>query len=237
VGTEPAALPEAARLVAAKVVTAAMEGPADWTAETVTMSKDGRASFTTRGVKIELPMRGRHMVANALIALAAADAAGVRPERAAQGIAKASIPGGRAELMEMDGVTVINDTYNANPGSLLAALDLLGALRGTRRAVVVVGTMRELGPESERLHREGAAAVLAAKPDVVAAVGEFVAAFESLRKKGPEFAFAKDADAIAPRLKDLVRPGDIVLLKASRGVALEKVIPVVWPNSERAEAH
>ncbi|MFI5281222.1 MAG: Mur ligase family protein, partial [Gemmatimonadales bacterium] len=238
VGTEPGALPEAARKVAAKVVTASVEGPADWTAEHVTMSPDARASFTVRGVKLELPMRGRHMVANALIALAAADAAGVKLERAAQGIAKTSIPGGRAELMEMDGVTVINDSYNANPGSLCAALDLLGELRGARRTVVVVGTMRELGAESERLHREAAEAVLAAKPDVVAAVGEFVPAFAALeKKKGLEIAGAADADAIAPKLKDLIRSGDVVLLKASRGVALEKVIPVVWPHSQRAEAH
>ncbi|MFI5279876.1 MAG: UDP-N-acetylmuramoyl-tripeptide--D-alanyl-D-alanine ligase, partial [Gemmatimonadales bacterium] len=118
VGTEPAALPEAARKVSGRVVTAAISGPADWTAESVTMSPDGRASFKVRGVKVELPMRGRHMVANALIALAAADAAGVKLERAVEGLAHASIPGGRSELMEMDGVTVINDTYNANPDSL-----------------------------------------------------------------------------------------------------------------------
>jgi UDP-N-acetylmuramoyl-tripeptide--D-alanyl-D-alanine ligase len=238
VGTEPSALPEAARRIAEKVVTAAIDGPADWTAEHVTMSPDGRASFRVRGIKIDLPLRGRHMVANALIALAAADAAGVKLERAAQGIARTSIPGGRGELMEMDGVTVINDSYNANPGSLRAALDLLGAVRGVRRAVVVVGTMRELGAESERLHREAAEAVLKAKPAVVAAVGEFVPAFESIEKKeGPEFAFAKDADAIAPLLKDLIRSGDVVLLKASRGVALERVIPIVWPKFQRAEAH
>ena len=238
VGTEPDALPEAARQAAEKVVTAAIDGPADWTAESVTMSADGRASFKVRGIKVDLPMRGRHMVANALIALAAADAAGVKLERAAQGIARTSIPGGRAELMEMDGVTVINDSYNSNPGSLRAALDLLGTLRGARRTVVVVGTMRELGAESERLHREAAEAVLAAKPDVVAAVGEFVSAFESLKiGTGLEIAVAQDADAIAPKLKDLIRSGDVVLLKASRGVTLEKVIPVVWPNFQRVEAH
>ncbi len=238
VGTEPDALPEAARRASGKVVTAAANGPADWTAEDVKLAPDGRASFTVRGIKVDLPLRGRHMVANALIALATADAAGVKLERAAPGLARTSIPGGRSELMEMDGVTVIDDSYNANPGSVRAALDLLGALRGARRTVVVIGTMRELGAESERLHREAAEAVLAAKPDVVAAVGEFVSAFESLnRKQGPEIVGAADADAIAPKLKDLIRSGDVVLLKASRGVALEKVIPVVWPNLQRAEEH
>jgi UDP-N-acetylmuramoyl-tripeptide--D-alanyl-D-alanine ligase len=238
VGTEPAALPEAARMVAERVVTADTDGPADWTAEDVTMAPDGRATFKVRGVEVNLPLRGRHMVANALIALAAADAAGVKLERGAQGLAHTSIPGGRSELMELDGVTVINDSYNANPDSLRAALDLLGVLRGARRTVVVVGTMRELGAESERLHREAAEAVLAARPDVVAAVGEFVPAFESLdQTAGPEIVGAADADAIAPKLKDLIRPGDVVLLKASRGVALETVIPVVWPNLQRAEAH
>ena len=240
VGTDPPELPEAARRVAKRLITAAIEGSADWTAERVTMREDGRARFTTRGVEVELPFFGRHMVANALVALAVAEAAGVPLKDAAAGIAKARVPSGRAEVMEMDGVTVINDCYNSNPASLQAALDLLAALKGKRRAVVVVGTMRELGAESARLHRAAAEAVLAANPEVVAAVGDFATAFEKLGKnqlKDAQLVSAPTAQAIAPLLQKLIRPGDIVLLKASRGVALEAVIPILWPTRQPAEAH
>src|SRR6185369_3807796 len=133
-----------------------------------------------RGVEIELPLHGRHMVGNAISALAACDAAGVPLEEAAGGLAKTVIPGGRSEMSEIEGVTVINDCYNANPASLRAALDLLRDIRGSRRAIVVVGSMRELGPDAEALHREAAKAVVAMGPDVVAAVGDFAKAFREL---------------------------------------------------------
>jgi UDP-N-acetylmuramoyl-tripeptide--D-alanyl-D-alanine ligase len=239
VGTRPAHLKEAARRAAKRVVTAAIEGPADWSAEQVTMLPDGRARFRVRGVEIELSLYGRHMVANALVALAVADAAGVGLEDAARGMAQARIPGGRSEIVEMDGVTVINDCYNANPASLRAVLDLLVSVRGARRAVVVIGTMRELGAQSEALHREAARAVLAVGPDAVAAVGEFAPAFASLGDEVGTTAMvgAETAEAVAPLLRDLVRPGDIVLLKASRGVGLERVIPILWPDRQAEGPH
>jgi UDP-N-acetylmuramoyl-tripeptide--D-alanyl-D-alanine ligase len=183
VGTHPPKLAEVARRKAKKVVTAGLAG-ADWTAEKVELLPDGRPRFTVRGFEIELPLPGRHMVANALVALAVADVVGVPLASAGPALAGASLPAGRSEIVELDGNTVINDTYNANPSSFGAALDLLGAVRGDRRAVVVAGTMRELGARSAELHREVAERILEARPEIVAAIGEFAPAFEAAKKRG-----------------------------------------------------
>jgi UDP-N-acetylmuramoyl-tripeptide--D-alanyl-D-alanine ligase len=237
VGTVPASLADAARRRAKRVVTAGLTA-ADWTAEAVAVGTDGRPRFRVRGVEVQLPLPGRHMVANALVALAIADAVGVPLAVAAPALAAARLPAGRSEILEIEGVTVINDTYNANPSSFAAALELLGAVRGTRRAVVVAGTMRELGTRSPELHRSVAEQILEAKPDVVAAVGEFVAAFEALPgKPKPQPLVAATPEAIAPLLKAKLRPGDVVLLKASRGVQLERVIPLLWPSYVTSEMH
>lgn len=246
VGTQPAALPGRARARAARVVTAGAAGGADWVAEGVTLLEDARPRFRVRGVEITLGrgVRGRHMVDNALIALAVADAAGVPLAEAAPALENATIPGGRSEVVEIEGVTVVNDCYNANPQSLRAAVDLLGALRGERRAIAVVGTMRELGSDAERLHREAAEAVLAAKPDLVVAIGEFEKAFQAVERRTSnvkrstvEVISGPTPEAVAPALKERLREGDVMLLKASRGVQLEKLIPMLWPDHAAAEAH
>ena len=237
VGTRPPRLAEAARRKARKVVTAGL-ARADWTAEKVQILPDGRPRFTVRGVEVELPLPGRHMVANALVALAIADAVGVPLKDAAPALAAARLPAGRSEIVEIEGITVIDDTYNANPSSFAAALDLLTSIRGNRRAVVVAGTMRELGARSAELHRQVAEQIVGTKPDVVAAVGEFVPAFEALKGKLKATLLSGETpQAVAPKLKDQLRKGDIVLLKASRGVRLETIIPLLWPSHEASEAH
>lgn len=235
VGSSPPRLAEAARRVAKRVVTAGLEG-ADWAPERVTLLPDGRPRFTVRGVTVELPLRGRHMVANALVALAVADAVGTPLAEAAAGLAAARLPAGRSEVVELEGVTVINDCYNANPASFGAALELLTALRGDRRAVIVAGTMRELGAASAELHRAVAERIAAARPDVIAAIGEFVPALEGLRGRlgRARLVTGDGPEAVAPSLKELLRPGDVVLLKASRGVRLERVIPLLWPSAPAA---
>ena len=239
VGTRPPTLPDSARRAAKKVITAATEGPADWFAESVTMRSGGLPSFRVRGVNVDMSLPGRHMVANAMIALAVADAAGVPLADAARGLTAAQLPGGRSEVREIEGVTVINDCYNANPTSVRSALDLLRDIRGERRAIVVVGSMRELGAESDALHQDAARAVLDLGPDAVVAVGSFVAAFAALgdRTSATHFVGGATPDDIGAELKALLKPGDVVLLKASRGVRLERVLPMVWPALAEDEAH
>ncbi len=143
-----------------------------------------------------------------------------------------ALPGGRCEMIECDGVRILNDTYNANPESVRASLETVRALRGGGRLVVAVGTMLELGEASERLHRETAQAILEIEPDLVGAVGSFVQAFGALGVAADRLVTADDAEELGRRLCPRLRGGDLVLLKGSRGVRLERAIPLLTPGSE-----
>ena len=239
VGSKPPHLADAARAVAQDVVTVSADGSADWAAEEVTILPDGRARFRVRGVEVELPVPGRHQVGNALVALAVADILGVPLADAARGLAQASLPGGRAAVLEIGGVTVINDTYNANPASMAAALDLLQAVRGARRTVVVVGTMRELGAASADFHASMAERILDLRPDVVVAVGEFAPAFDVLAERlgGTQLVTGATPGDVAARLAQALHAGDVSLFKASRGVRLEQLFPILWPSYGGGEVH
>ena len=128
--------------------------------------------------------------------------------------------------MQVGGLTVLNDSYNANPASFRAAIDLARALRGGRRLVFVAGTMRELGEASAGLHAEVASHLVALKPDLLAAIGEFVPALEPYRSAlGSRLLTAPDTEALAPLLAERLAGDELVVLKGSRGVALERLLP------------
>jgi UDP-N-acetylmuramoyl-tripeptide--D-alanyl-D-alanine ligase len=152
-----------------------------------------------------------HQVDNAMIALAAAREAGVEPALAVPALAAVRLPPGRGGLVDIGGLTVLDDTYNANPGSLRAAVELARWVADRRRRplAVVVGSMLELGPESDKLH---------------AAAAREIAAFEALGTAVPRLVTAPDAEALGPKLRAALRGNEVVLLKASRGVALERVL-------------
>ena len=227
VGTDPPELAVEARRRARTVV--AGTGPeADVRPEIAELDDGGHPRLTWRGHTVTLPVVGFHQIENALIALAVGREVGADPARAVAALAGVRLPGGRGAMLELGGLTVIDDTYNANPGSLHWAVKFAHwlAQRRGRPLAVVVGSMLELGPESARLHALAAAEIAALAPAVVAAVGEFVPAFEPHRAAlGRRLVMAPDVDALGPRLKAALRGDEIVLLKASRGVALERVLP------------
>ena len=174
-----------------------------------------------------LPALGIHQLENAQIALAVAQRAGVEHDAAMRALASLQMPEGRGDLRAIDGMVVIDDTYNANPASLRRAVQTAAwlARRQRRPLVVVVGTMLELGPESARLHAEAARDIAKRKPALVAAVGTFARVFETLREDlGGRLITAADAGALGPKLKSALRGNELILLKASRGVALEQVL-------------
>ncbi|HVX87413.1 MAG TPA: cyanophycin synthetase, partial [Gemmatimonadales bacterium] len=150
------------------------------------------------------------------------------PAAMAAALGSLVIPGGRGELIQHGGLTVLNDAYNANPASFLALIDVARAMRAGRRLVFVAGTMRELAADSERYHREVAEALVALGPDLLAAVGEFVPALEPHRGAlGDRLLTAPDAPALAPLLAARLRGDELVVLKASRGPALERILPAL----------
>ena len=192
------------------------------------LDRDGHPQIALdSGEKITLPALGIHQLENAQIALAVAQRAGVEHDAAVRALAGVELPEGRGDVREVGGMVVIDDTYNANPASLRRAVQTADwlARRQRRPLVVVVGTMLELGPESARLHAEAAREIAQRKPALVAAVGSFVRAFEPLREAlGGRLITAADAASLGPKLKSVLRGNELVLLKASRGIALERVL-------------
>jgi UDP-N-acetylmuramoyl-tripeptide--D-alanyl-D-alanine ligase len=219
----------------ARVVTTGRSAGADVRAEDVLLDEAGRAGFTlvTEGVRaaVRLQVVGEHQVANALSAAGAALAAGMAPEDVAAALSAAG-PRSRWRMevtRREDGVTVVNDAYNANPESMRAALAALAGLPARRR-VAVLGGMAELGPgaaeEHERLGRDAVAAgvdlVVAVGPDAVGIADGALAAGAG-RGEGADQGAVRVPDRAAARelLREVLVPGDVVLVKASRSYGLE----------------
>ncbi|AZM51071.1 UDP-N-acetylmuramoyl-tripeptide--D-alanyl-D-alanine ligase [Streptomyces sp. WAC 06738] len=184
----------------------------------------GRPSFTLRtadaSARVALPLVGAHQALNASAAAAAGLAAGIPLDVAAQGLATASLSKWRMELRDLaGGVTLLNDSYNANPDSTRAALDALSAIEGGRR-IAVLGEMLELGEESRAAHR-AVGAYAAARADLVLAVGE--AARPIADGAGERAVALADNDAAVDWLRGNLAAGDVVLVKASRGAGLDEV--------------
>jgi UDP-N-acetylmuramoyl-tripeptide--D-alanyl-D-alanine ligase len=168
-------------------------------------------------VEVELALEHRRLARNLLPALAAARAVGVTPS----GPIEVEAAAGRGRWIETPaGIVVIDDCYNANPMSMRAALDDLARHPGRR--VAVLGDMLELGPDEKRYHAEVGAHAAAAGVDLLIPVGP-----RSLAMVGPyggEVDVARDAAEAAALVRDRVRPGDAVLVKASNGVGLAAVV-------------
>ena len=227
VGIAPAAqaeIAEAARGKAKRVVVAGLDGPADVKPDRWEIGADGLGTIEIGGVTIRPPVRGLHNLRNAMLALAVARECGVGYDVAAEGIAKMPQPKMRSSWEQVGQVTLINDAYNANPGSTRAAIELLKGTGSGRQRVIVLGTMRELGAASEQCHADIAALALASGADIVAGIGEFAPALEK-QNDGKRVITASDVDDLWPRLQERLERNAIVLLKASRGVQLERLVP------------
>lgn len=177
------------------------------------------------GVSIPMPLDGRHNARNLLLALAVGAHLGVEPATAAQ--LQVNVPGGRNRRLQQGGLTLLDETYNASPEAVLAALDLLADQPGRRFAVL--GTMLELGERSVDLHRAVAARAAALKLDGLVLVdgsdaGQAMAEVASGLNR---LALVATPEAAAEPLGQWLQAGDVVLLKASRGVALERLIPLL----------
>ncbi len=228
VADEPAELAERARALAATVRVAGWSERADAAlrAEDIRLAEDGTVRFRWQGREVALALRGRHSARNALLALGLAVEWGVEADAAVAAL-RALQPGRmRGEFHRYGEILVLSDCYNANPPSVAAAIDTLAAMPRRGGRVAVLGTMLELGPRSAEIHAATAAVVARAGLDVVVATGAFTAAFEPLRRQlGERLLSAEDPldafDLLVPRL----RGDEVILLKGSRGVALERLLP------------
>jgi len=190
-------------------------------------------------VDYRLGAPGAHLVHNSLAVLAAAKAAGADLVLAAEALVHLHAQAGRGErfvLETKDGpVAIVDESYNANPASMRAALTTLGLAPRSdfRRRVAVLGDMLELGPEGPGLHQELAEAVDGAGVDVVFACGELMASLYEALPASRRGAYAKTSEELQPKLIEAVGPGDIIMIKGSLG---SRMAPLVEALRRRFEA-
>ena len=206
-----------------RVLRVRLEDDPDITADLIGAVRNDRLLLDE--ASIPLPLDGRHNARNLLLALAVGSHLGVDPASAAQ--LQVNIPGGRNRRLQQGGLTLLDETYNASPEAVLAALDLLADQPGRRFAVL--GTMLELGDRSIELHQQVAARAAALKLDGVVLVdgGDEGQAMAKVASGLDRLALVATPEAAAAPLGQWLQAGDVVLLKASRGVALERLIPLL----------
>ncbi|GAA3790486.1 UDP-N-acetylmuramoyl-tripeptide--D-alanyl-D-alanine ligase [Streptomyces coacervatus] len=230
----------------AKVILFGEADEADVRAENVRLTDSGQPSFMLRtpsgASDVTMRLYGEHHVSNALAAAAVAHELGMSAEEIATALSEAgSLSRWRMEVTERpDGVTIVNDAYNANPESMRAALRALAAMGRGRRTWAVLGKMAELGDEA--LAEHDAVGRLAVRLNVgkLVAVGGREASWLQLGAYnegswGEESVHVSDAQAAVDLLRSELRPGDVVLVKASRSVGLESVAQALLETGAEGE--
>lgn len=177
----------------------------------------------------ELPFPGAHNGGNACLALAACVVAGRKAKEALADMADTAMTGNRLRVFQENGYTVIDDSYNAAPASMCSAAVTLMHSEG-KRHVAILGTMRELGADSDRMHAETGQFVAKQKPDLLIVIGEQArsmaeGARQTVEEQGlaTQVLFFPQKEDLYPRLSDLLAPGDTILVKASRTLYFEEL--------------
>ncbi|HEY7001079.1 MAG TPA: UDP-N-acetylmuramoyl-tripeptide--D-alanyl-D-alanine ligase [Candidatus Udaeobacter sp.] len=188
--------------------------------------------------RAQLPVPGLHMVQNALLAVAAGRVFGLSLEECAAGLVAAPLTKARLQVKEIRGVQFLDDSYNANPDSMKAALRTLVELDAEGKRIAVLGEMRELGDESDRGHREVGETAAALKVDQLIAIGNVAATIADAAKRAglEKSSTVSSTTEAAELLAELVAPGDLVLIKGSRLARTEQVIEA-FRNSQSAIAN
>jgi UDP-N-acetylmuramoyl-tripeptide--D-alanyl-D-alanine ligase len=189
------------------------------------VSPEGRA-------RLNLSLAGRHNVTNALAALAAASQWGIGAREAAEVLPRLQPAAMRGEILRFEeGFTVINDCYNSSPAAMVSMVDLLVNTPGYRRRILAAGEMLELGPTSPVLHRESGAYAASRRPDWIFGVqGDAAEIVNAAIANGTPASRAKffggSADA-AEFIAAMIEPGDLILVKGSRGVRMERIVDAI----------
>ena len=200
---------------------------ADWAGERIWCHEKG-CSFQLNGKDLfETQLFGRHNVLNALAAIGVASRFGIDTAALQKALSSFKPVAGRFHLKEIDGILFVDDSYNSNPGSLRAALETLKGFKTRQRRGAVLGDMLELGEKSEELHRQMGGFLAGLLFDYVITAGPLGAhlADEAVKAgySAEKVHSVKDSEEAGQVLKKIVLPGDMVLVKGSRGMQMEKV--------------
>ena len=220
------------RVHAGRTVSFGIERPADIRADGIVDPGAGGVRFQVDGCRFETALAGRHNVYNILAALAAARSFGIEAPALVEAVRRLHPVGMRGEIRRVGGVTVIDDCYNANPAAMRAMLEVL---RNTpaRRRIAVLGEMRELGAQSKTLHRGLGKAAGACGIDRLLTVGGDASQIAAAADCPAEFHETPESAGAA--LAEDLAPGDAVLLKGSRGIALERARNLILAAIDEAE--
>ena len=227
VADEPPELAARARQLASRVRVAGVSerADADLRGVDVELDEEGRVRFRWEGMDVRLALRGRFNAANAMLALGLGRAWGVEPEAGVRALAELEPANMRGEIRRVGGLRVVVDCYNSNPASLDGAIDLLASLPRGGGRVAVVGSMLEMGPSAAELHARAATRMADADLDLIVATGEFVPAFEPLAARlGDRLIVTPEVTAAWDLLRPRLSGDEVVLLKGSRGVRLERIL-------------
>jgi len=226
-----------------RVITFGTQPGADFRAENIEdRGLEGSAfDFVWSGgrARLDLPLIGHHNVMNALGALAGASVWGITAADAKRVFPALKPADKRGEVVRFeDGFTVINDSYNSSPSALTAMVELLASTPGYKRRILAAGEMLELGESSAELHRECGRAAAKHKPVewIIGVRGygaEFVAAAVEAGHPKDRTRYFDSSDDAAQFLKTFIAPGDLLLLKGSRGVRMEKILEAIDAEHRR----
>ena len=190
-------------------------------------------------IAVNLPVPGAHMVSNSLLAAAAGWKLGCSLEEIAAGLASPALTRGRLACTQVDGFTVVDDTYNANPESMKAALETVAALKGPKRRFAVLGKMGELGESGIAAHADmgwcAASLGYAAVVVVGAECAETTALCQAAAESIPAMLVETPAEAAAA-LRQLIQPGDAILFKGSRSAGMERTMYELFPSLQNNSA-
>lgn len=214
-----------------RILTYSLDKDADFIAKDIligSVSTEFTLSFRGKEYDFEIPMLGRHNVSNALAAIAAGYACGLTVPQVQRGFSTLTTTKMRYEVIRRDGLTIINDAYNASPASMRAAIRTTSEVYDGR-LIAVLGDMLELGNISEQVHREIGAELVENKFDTLITLGElgkFIAA--GARDAGLKNVYTFDThEDAAKKILELVRDGDTILFKASHVMHMEKIIELI----------
>ncbi len=192
-------------------------------------SRDGQLTFEVDGTHMSVAVWGRHYLASALAAVAVGRIFGMRDVEISRGLCEFEPPPMRCQITRIGGATIIDDSYNASPVAMRAALELLRDINAPGRRIVVCGDMRELGDAAGRLHQHlGDQIVTLCGADLLVACGQHSGeVVEGARRAGMPTSRAvavTNVEQLFTHCQEVVRPGDVVLVKGSRALAMDRLV-------------
>jgi len=216
-----------AKRVQGKVISYGTRREAAFRGHDVQVFEGGHSFIIRGGIRVEIAVPGRHNVLNALAALAVVDYLGLCLSDAAARMATFRLPEMRYQVEQIRGITVVFDGYNANPGSMSAAIAAFSKTEVPGRRVAVLGDMMELGLRSEQLHRALGAEVARSGVSALWAVGKFAPLVARSAEENGLDGHVSQADDVEPVVRhvcEYLQPGDAVLVKGSRGMKMERLV-------------